>query len=465
MYFERMNTGDARALALPDVSDVRSFSDAHLIATIDQATAGRRQFDAVLLELTAELNRRSTRDQGQNGLATRLGAKNVEQAIQTLTGASRSEAKALTAVAGAVSGSKPWLAAVATSVSGGDLSVAAAAAIASGLGAPSADVSSDDLQDAADALVEAAHSPGVTPEALATTARQARERLEADRVADIEEHRRSRRSLTWFQRPDGMTAMTGLLDPESAAIITTAIDTVLSPRRGGPRFIDPTDPAQVAADEGDRRTSEQLNVDTLVDIVKLATRAANSEADPERIFGVRNPGVRIHISVDSLVTGVGAGWIEGQTAAISANTAAREVCTSGMLPILFEGAQPIDVGNTRRLHSVRQRIALAAYWGGCAWHGCSRPPAMTEIHHASAFNGCNTTLANGIPLCRLHHMQLHNGGWRIEVRYGPAGEADASPQYWLIPPVDNPRGAGPTRLRPRRPSLTCNPASAHTTAP
>lgn len=449
MTFERTTDTKGRVLTLPDVSDVRSFTDAHLLAAIENATAGRRQFDAVLLELTGELNRRSTRDLGQNGLAARLGAKNVEHAIQTLTGASRTEAKALTEVATVVSGDKPWLATVATSLAEGELSVAAAAAITAGLGTPNADVSAADLQDAADALVEAAHSPGVTPEALSATARQTRERLDVERIADIEEHRRSRRSLTWFQRSDGMTAMTGLLDPESAAIITTAIDTVLSPRRGGPRFIDPTDPAQVAADEGDRRTSEQLNVDTLVDIVALATRAANSEADPERLFGGRNPGVRIHISVDALATGVGAGWIEGQTAAISANTAAREVCTSGVLPILIQGAQPIDVGNNRRLHSVRQRIALAAYWGGCAWHGCSRPPAMTEIHHMSAFNGCNTTLANGIPLCRFHHMQLHNGGWRIEARSRPPGDTGTGPTYWLIPPPDHPRGATPVRLRPR----------------
>lgn len=145
MTFERTIDMEERVLTLPDVSDVRSFTDAHLLAAIENATAGRRQFDAVLLELTGELNRRSTRDLGQNGLAARLGAKNVEHAIQTLTGASRTEAKALTEVATVVSGDKPWLATVATSLAEGELSVAAAAAITAGLGTPNADVSAADL--------------------------------------------------------------------------------------------------------------------------------------------------------------------------------------------------------------------------------------------------------------------------------------------------------------------------------
>lgn len=431
----------ADSLTLPDLAGVRDFTDRHLIDAHRELAAARRRIDSLMVTTTAELARRSDRALGQAGLAARLGAPTVEQALQDLSGATRAEAKALTAVATARATDAPWLGSVTRSLENGDLSVASAAAITTGLGTPSADVSADDLHDAARVLVSQA--PTQTPEALARAARQAREELELHHLADLEAHRRGRRSLTWARLPDGMTRLTALLDPESAAVITTAIDTVLSPRRGGPRFVDSSDAARAAALEADTRTTDQLAVDTLVDIVQLAVRAAGSDLDPASLFGTRSPAVRVHVSVDALIAGTGAAHLEGQDAPISAASAARHVCTSGIVPILFREAEAIDVGRTHRLHSPRQRIALAAQWGGCAWHGCTRPPAMTEVHHLARWNGTNTTLKNGIPLCRFHHLQLHNGGWRIDVGPSPT-------RYWLIPPPGHPLQREPLELTPQR---------------
>ena len=148
-------------------------------------------------------------------------------------------------------------------------------------------------------------------------------------------------TVSEIPEPAGMIAM---LDPESAAIITTALDTALSPRRGGPTFVDPIEQARAKSQQADPRTTEQLAVDTLVDIVVLATRAAGATG-PElaKIFGVNSPAVRVHVTAETLTTGIGAGWIEGQDAGISAHTAARYVCTSGVLPVLFDGVASIDV--------------------------------------------------------------------------------------------------------------------------
>jgi hypothetical protein len=57
---------------------------------------------------------------------------------------------------------------------------------------------------------------------------------------------------------------------------------------------------------------------------------------------------------------------------------------------------------------------------------------MTEIHHIDSWNGANTTLANGIPLCRFHHMQLHAKKWRIEAR-GAGGLCATSPDGHVVP--------------------------------
>jgi hypothetical protein len=331
------------AVWVPDVHAAATFRDATLIAALQELAAAKRGIEARTATLTAELARRSDRARGQDALSARLGAPTVEAAVQTLTGATRAEAKALTAVASA--GSSPWLESVGASVAEGELSVSAAAAIVTGLGTPTEDVSAADLEDAAATLVESATSGRHrTPEETARAARRAREELEREHIADLEEHRRNQRSLTWTQLPGGMTRMIAMLDPESAAIITTALDTALSPRRGGPTFVDPIEQARAKSQQADPRTTEQLAVDTLVDIVVLATRAAGATG-PElaKIFGVNSPAVRVHVTAQTLTTGIGAGWIEGQDAGISAHTAARYVCTSGVLPVLFDGVASIDV--------------------------------------------------------------------------------------------------------------------------
>lgn len=422
-------TDTATVIVLPSVDSLDSLTDSELIDLQRQAGMVRQKVDARLAVIAGEVRRRSDRSLGHAGLAARLGASSAEKAIQGITGVSFTEAKTLTTLGSALG--SPWLAPMEQAVADGSLSVAAAAALAAGLGAPDSRVAADDLQDAAADLVEFAKQS--TPENTARAARQVRDQLDLDGVIDREAHRRSRRSLKWFEQADGMTRMIAVLDPESAAVVTSALDAVMSPRRGGPRFVDGR------SHTDDPRTNEQMAADTLVDIVGLAVRAV----DGDDLFGDRAPAVRVHVQATALESGAGVSFVEGSAASLSIATAQRHICTSGIIPVLFRGTQPIDVGRTHRLHSVRQRIAIAAQWNGCPWGDCDRPPSMTEVHHIEAFDGTNTTVANGISLCRFHHMELHANGWRISVR------EDAS--YWLIPPPTLDRHQVPIPLRRRSP--------------
>jgi hypothetical protein len=62
------------------------------------------------------------------------------------------------------------------------------------------------------------------------------------------------------------------------------------------------------------------------------------------------------------------------------------------------------------------------------WPDCGQPPVMSEAHHIDEYkkDHGNTDIADGICLCRFHHLTLHNNGWRI-TREGS--------NYWLIPPA------------------------------
>jgi hypothetical protein len=401
-------------VVLPDVSELGAISDEELLELQRESGAARRRVDAVVAAFSGELARRSDRALGHQGLAARTGAATPEKAVQRLTGVSFTEAKALVAVGTSVTPENPWLAPVSEAVESGDLSVASAAAIARGLGSPSADVAADDLLDAASTLVEFAR--GASPESTGTAARQLRDRLDVATISDVEAHRRGKRSLTWAPLPDGTTRMTAILDPESAAILVGAIETITSPRRGGPRFVDPLEQERAKALATDDRSIAQFSLDALVDIVRLAGRAESG--DIATLFGVRSPAVRVHVQAADLKRGEGFAYFEGQGAFVSIATAQRIACDTGWLPVLFDGAVPIDVGATQRLHSPRQRAAAASYWNGCPWGHCDSPPSMTEVHHIDRWNGSNTTLANAITLCRFHHMELHANGWRILERDG-----------------------------------------------
>jgi hypothetical protein len=302
----------------------------------------------------------------------------------------------------------PWMAPVAEALAGGEVSVGAAAAIRAGLGEPDDTVSSDDLLTAAHTVLDEAG--GQPPEQVARRAREARDDLDEAGVIDRERALRDKRFLKLIPQADGMTRVIGLLDPESAARVGDAIDLVTAPRRGGPRFVDERAQKRAQAIVDDPRSTEQLALDALVEMVRIA-----GAADEGRVFGVRGPSVRVHVSREALETGRGAAALEGQTAAVSAVTARRIGCAEGFLPLLFEGTTPLDLGRSQRLFSAAQRTVLAAVWGGCAITGCDRPPSWTEAHHIDEWEAHHgrTDVRDGILLCRHHHMWLHDITGRI----------------------------------------------------
>ena len=137
--------------------------------------------------------------------------------------------------------------------------------------------------------------------------------------------------------------------------------------------------------------------------------------------------------------------IEGQTEAVSIATAERIACDNGVLPIAigFDG-QPLDVGRTQRTFTATtaHRARRAETADACI-DGCDRPPEWCEAHHIDEWmrDHGKTDLADGILLCRQHHMMLHNLGSEI-TRTGS--------QYFLIPPEGS-ADRTPILLRPNPP--------------
>jgi len=416
------------------VPQVSGLSDDALLETQRVVAEIRRRADAAASVLAAEIAHRSRRELGYTGLATRLGARTPELLVARVTGTSAREAGALVRVGAftappridAESGSAepdptPWLVTVGAAVSGGSLSIDAAEVIRAGLGEPDDSVSCASLTAAAEGLVRQAST--LTVEQLAARAREVRAELDAAHVRDREEALRSARYLRLSPQSDGMTRLSGLLDPESAAVIVAALDAATSPRRGGPRFVDPDEVAWADAIVQDQRTTEQMSVDVFVELVRLGTTTA-----PNSLLGKNKPAVRLGVAERDLRLRVGSGRIDGQTQPISIDTIERAICDGGVLPVAFDSAgQIVNVGRAQRLFTARQRIGLNLRDGGCRFPGCDRPPSWCEAHHIDEWfrHEGRTDIADGILLCRHHHLLVHNNDWRV-TRDGA--------EYFVVPP-------------------------------
>ncbi|MGN6325219.1 DUF222 domain-containing protein [Pseudolysinimonas sp.] len=383
--------------------DLAALDDRQLLDRQRALALDRRRLDAELAAVAAEIAHRSRRELGHEGLAQRLGARTAERLVQQVARVSAHDAGVMVRVGG-LSGP------VAAAVSAGSLSLDAADVIRA--------VQTPALEEQ---LIRDAGS--LPPDRLAAHARRLRDDLDRAGVAEREAELRERRYLHLTPQADGMTRVSGLLDPESAAVVAAAVDAATSPRRGV-RFVDPADRARdEALAAADERTLEQVAADALVELVRIG-----SAAGAEDVLGAHRPSVRVHVTLTDLESRHGSGEFEGQTAGVSIATVERHACATGVVPIAFDrDGQPLDVGRDQRLFTARQRIALAARDGGCRFPGCDRPPSWCEAHHVRHWyrDEGRTDVADGVLLCRHHHLLAHNNGWRV-VRDGA--------RYAVVPP-------------------------------
>lgn len=417
------------------VAGYQETPDAELLQLSRAAARVRELADAHIAIIAGEIARRSARELGRDGMAQRLGLRTPEELVRVTNRSTAREAFAAVRVGRIVdSAEQPWLAPVSASVLEGALPVASADAIRAGLGAPSDAVSPDALADAAGRLcVEGA---ALDPDRLQRRARELRDELDEAGIADREAARREQRSFTLTTLSSGMTRAVWLMDPETAASVSALYDRATSPRRGGPRFVSEEGRAHADAILADERTTAQLASDVLVELLRHG-----ADADSRELLGSGAPSLSVLLTAEALESGSGHGFLEGQADAVSIETVERLACSGGVTTVGFDASgQPLDVGREQRLYTKRQRKALAARDGGCRAPGCDRPPSWTEAHHIHHWaHGGRTDIADGILLCRYHHLLFHNHGWAVEREGG---------HYWVVPP----RSVDPEQRRIELPS-------------
>jgi hypothetical protein len=428
---------DALSSVSTTVADFRAADDQALLELSRLAAQQKRLAEAHLALVAGEIAHRSTRERGHSGLAQREGFRSPEEMLRVTTGSTGREASTAVkvgrfvrdaATAGDVDAAtgeqlvplEPWLAPVAALVGSGAISVGAADAIRTGLGTPDEGVTGDDLAHAARSLCEEARELDV--DRLARRARELRDELDEAGIADRERQRFEKRSLRHFRLSGGMGRLVWDLDPENYAVVTELYDRATSPKRGV-RFVDGDRKETADRILADPRSIEQLASDAMLGLLQ-----AGADADSSQLLATGAAEVRVIVTNEALRTGVGHGRIEAAPEPISLASVERMACDGRSVDVIFGvDGQPLDVGREERFFTKKQRKALAVRDGGCRFGTCERPPSMTEAHHINhwARDGGQTNVADGMLLCKFHHLLVHNNGWEIRRR---------GADYWLIPP-------------------------------
>lgn len=454
--------------AIPDELGAVKGLDDHGVLEIQRGLSDlRRLIDARSCLLAGEVAFRSRRELGYTGLAQREGFQSAERLVQSATGSTARDASTLVTAGTMVHEAmvdeavdpatgevlegfavrEPWLTAVGAAVTAGSLTVEAARSIRSGLGEPNVDnegsgVTAERLAGAVARLLDEATT--LDADRLFTLARQLRDELDLDGIAVREQVIYEQRAFRRTKRPNGLPRFTLDPDLETAAFLGDLFDNLLSPRRGGPRFVDPDAQAWAQGVLDDPRSNDQYLHDAFTGLLRLGVGA--DKAETPRIVGSRTPAVRVLVTEVALTTGTGAGRLEGMDIPISIDSVKRIACEGGILPIRFtEMGDVVALGREERLFTGRQKVALAARDGGCLWPGCDRSLNWTEAHHITPWaSGGNTDLCDGVLLCRHHHMLLHNNHWTIVRR---------DSRYLLIPPPERDPGQEPIPLRSKSAAL------------
>jgi hypothetical protein len=292
---------------------------------------------------------------------------------------------------------------------------------------------------------------------------------------DLARTQRANRYLSLHECDDGMLALHGRLDPDSAAVFSTALDALSKPD---------------AAVDGvpDVRSLGQRRLDALVE---LADRSLTGGGLPT--VGGIPPQVNLLLTAEELLAArtrlhqdgpvdgdcschqdgrgdggdpasrarlftrrrwlheTSTGWnnpppaysITGQV--VPRTIYDRILCDANIRRIIMDvRAAVVDVGRTSRTITPAMRAALFARDGGCSFPNCDRPVAHTLGHHIVPWtDGGPTDLSNLTLVCFRHHQYVHRDGW--QVRIGPSGHAEWKPptrwgdRLWKSNPVHTAR--------------------------
>lgn len=280
---------------------------------------------------------------------------------------------------------------------------------------------------------------GRCEETLATVAAEhtpAALRKAADRLAgyvnpdgefsDVDRARR--RFLTIGpQSSDGMSKITGLLDPEARATIDAVLAKLAAPGMCNPDDETPCVDGQPSEEalQHDARSPGQRNHDAL----KAAGRALLASGELGQLNGLP-VSVIVSTTLQELQAGAGQAVTAGGTLLPMRDLIRMSSHAYHYLSVFDKHTNcALYLGRTRRSASPAQRIVLHAKDRGCSRPGCTVPGYWCEVHHAvdDWADGGETNIDELTLACGPDNRLVRAGGWTTRKRKDGRTE-------WIPPP-------------------------------
>jgi hypothetical protein len=262
-----------------------------------------------------------------------------------------------------------------------------------------------ELLERADALVAVAAAATVD-EFARRLELEATKLQTSDGMDRLERQRRATRLSTWVD-VEGMWNLRGRFDPVTgvklAARLDGAVETLFAEQTPDTA---PTHPIE---------KQQHLRALALARLVDGQVTGASGRAEfvvvvdadaPHRTGPVAEFAIPVEIPARVLATLAG----EADVHAV--------VVRNGV--VLYAPGQ-LNLGRSTRLANRAQRRALRGLYATCGIPGCSVHYDRCKLHHVIWWsNGGCTDLDNLVPVCSVHHANIHYDGWIIEL--GPNRE-------------------------------------------
>ncbi|MFP5254572.1 MAG: DUF222 domain-containing protein, partial [Acidimicrobiia bacterium] len=202
---------------------------------------------------------------------------------------------------------------------------------------------------------------------------------------------------------DGRGRLDADLDPETLALMRTALRLAMAPYTAGD---DAITPAEARADALNAILRHYL------------------DHQQTKTGGRHRPHLNVIVTLQDLLNDGPGRTLEGMI--LDPATIKRLACDAGIHRIITDGKSSIlDYGRTTRTIPPAVYTSLVVRDWGCRFPGCDRPADWTEGHHIQPWeHGGATDLSNLVLLCSKHHHRIHLKGWHIKLL--PSGTVEVT---------------------------------------
>ena len=236
--------------------------------------------------------------------------------------------------------------------------------------------------------------------------------------------RARRRGITIGRQDiDGMSPVSGWLNPEARATIDAVFAKLAAPGMCNSADDEPCisgTPSQ-AAIQGDTRTTGQRHHDALLTLA----RSALASGDLGQHNGLP-ASIIVTTTLQELETSAGRGLTGGGTL-LPMSDVIRLGSHAHHYLAIFDKGKALALYHTKRLASPGQRIVLYAKDRGCTRPGCDVPGYWSEVHHVDQWAATHCTDVNKLTLACTPDHKLLEKGWITRKR------ADGDTE-WIPPP-------------------------------